>query len=172
MAQHFQKAWPNVQRPNVGAYTVDFGNKIYIPSDLCEILPGNAYRSLLSGNHNTNMINFACRKPKQNQDLILREDVPFLRLGVAGGPSERFGITLTDAQPQMMQINARLLPAPNITFADFIHARELPGAISPNDLAKAFRITASEWLQQPDRREGLEYHDCWCRRGRSGSTVV
>lgn len=32
VAQHFQKAWPNAQRPNVGAYTVDFGNKIYIPS--------------------------------------------------------------------------------------------------------------------------------------------
>jgi len=74
------------------------------------------------------MIDFACRKPKQNRDLILREGVPFLRFGAAGGPSERFGITLADAQPQMMQIKARLLPAPNITFADGISEKFSNGA--------------------------------------------
>lgn len=175
--------------------------------------------------------------PQQNRDLILREGVPFLRLGVAGGPSERFGTTLADAQPQMMQINARLLPAPNITFADgkpekfskgawnlkgkkfaksaidplvkvtyldlrrpgstpcqnvndlingikngikrylgsnskvqsfadFIHARELPRAISPNDLAKAFRSTFGVLFQEgirlvliilPDKSQDVYY---------------
>ncbi|KAK5947612.1 hypothetical protein PMZ80_001765 [Knufia obscura] len=115
--QHFRRAWPTVQRPNPAAFVIDFGNKVYIPSDLCEVLPGNAYRGALTGNQTTNMINFACRKPKQNRELILREGVPFLRFGTAGGPSERFGINLANAQPEMLEVIARLLPAPKISFA-------------------------------------------------------
>jgi len=222
VAQHFQGAWPNVWRPNGGAYVVDFGNQVYIPSDLCELLPGNAYRGLLSGDQTTNMINFACRKPKQNRDLILKEGLKLLRFGEDDGPTERFGIALADMQPRMMQVTARLLPAPNITFAggttekfssgawnlkgkkfampatdlwtkvtyldlrrpgtkpcqnvndlikgindgikrylgsnskvltfkDFVHARELPRAISPNNLAKALGSTFSVLLEKDIR---------------------
>lgn len=112
--QHFKKAWPSVQRPNPGAYVIEFGNKVFIPSDLCGVLPGNAYRGMLNGNQTAKMIEFACRKPKMNRDLILKDGMPSLRFGVTGGPSERLGI---NAQTQMMQVTARLLPAPGIIFA-------------------------------------------------------
>lgn len=108
--EHFQRAWPQVQRPNPNALVVDFGNEVYIPADLCKVLPGQPFRGALSGDQTTNMLNFACRKPHQNRDLILREGVPYLRFA-----DNRFGINLANGA-EMAQVNARLLPAPNVIF--------------------------------------------------------
>ena len=114
--QHFVKAWPAIQRPNRKAIVVDFGNKVYIPSDLCTIMPGQAYRGFLSPNQTANMINFACRKPNQNRDLILKNGMLYLKFGKDGGPSD-FRIALTATAPEMALVKARLLPPPSVLFA-------------------------------------------------------
>ncbi|KAK5079177.1 hypothetical protein LTR64_002403 [Lithohypha guttulata] len=64
------------------------------------------------------MVNFACRRPTVNHDLILNDGLPYLEFdNQNGGPSKKFGIALACRKPEMTLVNARLLPPPDVCFA-------------------------------------------------------
>lgn len=69
---------------------VDVGNDnhaIYIPAKLLEVLPGNYYGRVLSGDQQVKMIEFACRPaqgPRGNQHIISTDGLRLL--GVRASP--------------------------------------------------------------------------------------
>lgn len=81
------------------------------------MLPGQAFRGVLNAVQTSEMIKFACRKPKQNSQFIINDGMQYSRFSAAGGPTDRFGIALASSQPRMVEIDARRLPSPSIAFA-------------------------------------------------------
>lgn len=53
--------------------TGDVDHPTYFPAEVCRVLPGQACRSVLSGDQATAMINFACRNPKANALSIVNQ---------------------------------------------------------------------------------------------------
>ena len=88
--QHFSQAHPTAVRPNVDSLVLNVGSEnrpVYIPSDLCHILPGQPDKHFIRhAEQTTNMINFACRRPELNKDMILQHGLPQLGIKQAGGP--------------------------------------------------------------------------------------
>lgn len=46
---------------------------MYRPAEVCDVLPGQAYRSMLDGEQTRKMVEHAARKPKLNANSIVRE---------------------------------------------------------------------------------------------------
>lgn len=65
----YSKDFRNSRYPVVN--TGNLAHPTYFPAEVCEVLPGQAYRSQLGGTQPTWMIEFACRKPVQNAHSIV-----------------------------------------------------------------------------------------------------
>lgn len=114
---HFRSTYPNVQRPNPNALVVQLraaARQIFIPSDLCRIIPGQPYRRPLDPAQTANMIRFACRKPAENKRLIISEGLAQMGVNIAGGPRDRFAISIDQ---RMIEVPARILPKPTLSYA-------------------------------------------------------
>ena len=73
--------WPNEILVNVG----NKDNQVWVPSEVCRVLPGQPSRSKLGSEQTKNMIAFAARDPSRNEDLICRQGLPVLGIGQASG---------------------------------------------------------------------------------------
>ena len=85
----------------------------WLPVELCEIPPNQAYRGLLSGDATSAMIKVACNPPAYNAESIVNQGFPQLGLNGRSGPLQGFGISISD---QMTRIPARVLSPPGITY--------------------------------------------------------
>jgi len=85
----------------------------WIPPELCVVEEGNAYRDKLSDKETTNMIKYACNKPKINAEAITQQGFPFLGLGPIKPPTDGFGITIDN---DMSAIPGRELRPPNLVY--------------------------------------------------------
>ena len=110
---------PNHPVLNVGS-THD---PIYIPIELCTVLPGQPYRKFLSGDQTTKMLKFAARVPNQNAMSIAGDaDKPGIGLRLLhlqGAPDVQsrsvvpFGLK---ANTSMLTVEGRILTAPDILY--------------------------------------------------------
>ena len=92
---------------------VDLGSanrKNWVPAELCDIEPGNAYRGKLTDNETAQMIRYACNPPKINAEAIVRRGFPALGLAP---PTNGFGISL---DTEMAVVPGREFNPPRLTY--------------------------------------------------------
>jgi len=88
---------------------------IWVPAELCDIVPGSARTGKLTSDETTKMINIACNRPAINAKCLLDEGLPTL-----GFSAQRkapilasFGIEISN---KMSEIPARILPPPKLSY--------------------------------------------------------
>lgn len=112
---------PGLPVLNVGSLK----DPIYIPMEMCTVLPGQPYRKLLSGDQTTRMLAFAARAPNQNAMSITGDSerigtgLQLFQLADAGGnpqaqSTEPFGFRVAT---DMLTVPGRILQAPQIQYA-------------------------------------------------------
>ncbi|KAJ5504057.1 hypothetical protein N7463_006931 [Penicillium fimorum] len=84
---------------------------VYLPMEVCEILPGQPYKPDPITSQRQNMIKFSCRWPPQNYDSIMSEGLDIL--GISGGHTKAVGIKPGN---QMVTVPARILGPPNLLY--------------------------------------------------------
>ncbi|KAI7907008.1 Piwi domain-containing protein [Cokeromyces recurvatus] len=84
---------------------------IYLPMEVCEVIPGQRHMKKLNEKQTAEMIKFTCQKPnvrankiKQGLNLLQYRDNPYM---------QQFGMAV---KPDMAVINARVLPTPKISY--------------------------------------------------------
>ncbi|EIE85427.1 hypothetical protein G6F46_009276 [Rhizopus delemar] len=84
---------------------------IFLPMEVCEILPGQRHVKKLNEKQTAEMIKFTCQKPNvrankisQGLNLLKYRDNPYIN---------QFGVVI---KPEMAVINARVLPTPRISY--------------------------------------------------------
>ncbi|KAK7682059.1 hypothetical protein QCA50_015023 [Cerrena zonata] len=85
----------------------------YLPAEICEIPPNQAFRGTLSGETTAAMIRVACNPPAYNAESIVNQGFPQLGLNPNAGPLQGFGISVSD---KMTEIPARLLVPPGVAY--------------------------------------------------------
>ena len=90
---------------------------IYLPAEICEIIPGHAYRGKLNDEQTRAMIKVACNTPAFNGNTITNQGFPDLGLrpNAPGAALAPFGISVI---PDMQVIPYRILPPPAISYRD------------------------------------------------------
>lgn len=105
---------------------VNVGTKekpVYLPPEVCRVLPGQAAKGALTAAQTSEMIRFAARKPAENANLIATEGAKLLGVGVGNdGEFTPFGIKV---RAEMITVPGRILNAPNLSYAN--------GTIVPSD---------------------------------------
>lgn len=95
---------------------VDLGSmnrKNWVPAELCDIEPGNAYRGKLTDKETAQMIRYACNPPKINAEAIVVRGFPALGLAPVAPPSNGFGISL---DTEMAVVPGREFNPPRLTY--------------------------------------------------------
>lgn len=96
---------------------VDIGTgnrQVYVPAELCDIEPGQAYPGRLLGPSETSqMIRYACNPPRPNAEKIVRQGFPTLGLSPVLSPADGFGLSIST---EMAVIPARELPPPSLSY--------------------------------------------------------
>ncbi|CAL1702590.1 unnamed protein product [Somion occarium] len=87
----------------------------YLPAELCEIPPNQAFHGLLSDKATAEMIKIACNIPAYNADAIVNQGFPQLGLdpNAPAGPLQGFGISVSN---DMTVVPARILDAPRVAY--------------------------------------------------------
>lgn len=85
----------------------------WLPAEICEIPPNQAYRGTLSGDTTAAMIKVACNPPAYNAESIVNQGFPQLGLNPSTGPHQGFGISISN---QMTVVPARLLLPPGVVY--------------------------------------------------------
>lgn len=110
---------PELPVLNVGAVS----DPIYIPIEMCTVLPGQPYRKFLTGDQTSQMLKFAARVPNQNAMSIAGDGqnggtgLELLQLtgrpNGAGQSIELFGLS---ASTKMLTVHGRILVAPTVQY--------------------------------------------------------
>ncbi|KAG8905078.1 hypothetical protein FRB99_000726 [Tulasnella sp. 403] len=85
---------------------------IWLPAEVCYILPHQPFRGKLPDDATTNMINYACNFPSVNADNIVQQGLRHLGLQTAQ-PLQEFGISVGT---EMAVVPGRILPPPAIMY--------------------------------------------------------
>ncbi|SLM41349.1 Stem cell self-renewal protein Piwi [Lasallia pustulata] len=97
---------------------VNVGNdahEIWVPPELCTVLPGQVAKKKLSTTQTENMVNVACRAPAENAQLIVGEGARVMGIGDShtDGPTT-FGLQIAS---KMLTVDGRVLSAPRLQYA-------------------------------------------------------
>ena len=95
---------------------VDLGSmsrKNWVPAELCDIEPGNAYRGKLTDKETAQMIRYACNPPKINAEAIVGRGFSLLGLAPVATPTSGFGISL---DTEMAVVPGREFNPPRLTY--------------------------------------------------------
>lgn len=84
---------------------------IYLPAEVCEVLPGQPFKPEPSMIQRQNMIKFSCRRPPQNYDSIMTEGLNIM--GIAEGHTKVVGIK---PGKEMITVPGRILNPPNLLY--------------------------------------------------------
>ncbi|KAK7039451.1 protein argonaute 1B [Favolaschia claudopus] len=96
---------------------IDIGSSkksVFVPAELCEIEPGQAYRGKLSGSETQQMIKIACNPPRFNAEAITTEGFSQLGLNPVQTPVNGFGVAI---ETEMAVVPGRELPPPRLTYS-------------------------------------------------------
>ncbi|KAF8843201.1 Piwi-domain-containing protein [Paxillus ammoniavirescens] len=86
---------------------------IFIPPELCEILPGQPFRGKLNDQETSLMLRYACNAPADNARAIIGQGFPILGLGSDNQKLTNFGLKVSNS---MAVVPARELPPPKISY--------------------------------------------------------
>ncbi|KAF8907085.1 argonaute-like protein [Gymnopilus junonius] len=115
--QYFAKKYPNLKLKHAADLPViDVGSRqrtIWIPAELCQIEPGNAFREKLSDRATAEMIKYAANPPNINAEFIVNRGFPAMGLAPVQQPTNGFGISI---DTKMAEIPGRELPAPGLAY--------------------------------------------------------
>lgn len=88
---------------------------IWVPAELCDIVPGSARTGKLTAKETANMIDIACNRPAINAKCLLEEGLPALGFSAQKRAPilASFGIEIS---AKMSEIPARILPPPRLSY--------------------------------------------------------
>ena len=86
---------------------------IWVPAELCDIVPGSARIGKLRGDETAEMIRIACKRPGINAQCLLEEGLPALGFSPQAPILASFGIEIGD---KMAEIPGRVLDAPKLLY--------------------------------------------------------
>ncbi|KAH6724161.1 QDE2 protein [Leptodontidium sp. MPI-SDFR-AT-0119] len=113
---YFQIKYPHIQISDRNP-VVNVGNKehpMYLPAEVCVVLPGQPIGRRLSPLQTQEMITFACRKPWENANSIVGDGRAVLGLNPADNSiSKAFGIQVGSS---LVTVAARVLTPPQIKY--------------------------------------------------------
>ena len=122
---------PELPVLNVGAVN----DPIYVPMEMCTVLPGQPYRKFLTGDQTSQMLKFAARVPNQNAMSIAGDGniggtgLKLLQLigrsQGAGQSIELFGLS---ASTKMLTVHGRILVAPTPLYGEKKVAKPFNGS--------------------------------------------
>ncbi|KAM5543406.1 hypothetical protein V8D89_002657 [Ganoderma adspersum] len=97
--------------------SADSTRPVYLPAEICEIIPGHAYRGKLNDEQTRAMIKMACNTPAFNGNNITNQGFTDLGLrpNAPGAALAPFGISIS---PDMQVVPYRTLPPPTISYCD------------------------------------------------------
>ena len=87
---------------------------IYLPAEICEIAPNQAYRGKLDPDQTAAMIKVACNPPGFNGDAIVNQG--FQHLGLLPGTAGTLGQFGIQVSAEMTAVPFRQLPPPSIQY--------------------------------------------------------
>ncbi|KAF9236506.1 Piwi domain-containing protein [Melanogaster broomeanus] len=115
--QYFKRKYnKTLKRPDMPVVDIsgpNARNPIYVPPEVCEILPGQPFRGKLNDQETTSMLRYACNSPADNGRAIVGQGLPLLGLGSDNQKLANFGLKVSDS---MAVVPARELPAPKINY--------------------------------------------------------
>lgn len=115
-------------------FTTPNSSKTYVPAEVCEILPGQAYKGELDKEQRSKMIRFASKNPKENKDIILSTGLNLLgfKPGTANTASQSRSVAVRDVSSdgvseilqgfgigisaQMTTVPGRILTLPKVLY--------------------------------------------------------
>ena len=101
---------------NVGSANKDRPEAhVYIPPEYLHIEPNQLFSGKLEGTQTQNMIRFACQRPNINRDIVQTHGMR--RLGIKPADAHLQANFDLDIQQTLAEINARILPVPNLLYA-------------------------------------------------------
>ena len=135
--EYFKKKY-NITLALPRAYVLNCGSRekpVWIPPELCEVMPGQAFRGKLNEEQTSLMIRVAARGPAENARRIANG--ANRTIGFQGNnPSlAAFGVGVDS---KMIVIKGRILPAPRIEYKNF---QTIPVGATWNLNGKVFRKT-------------------------------
>lgn len=117
---YFKELGITLQRPDEPVINVgNASDPIYVPMELCTVLPGQPYSKLLSGDQTTDMLRFAARVPNQNATSIAGTGLKLFALKDSSGTNPQFNSIQMfgmQASTEMLTIPGRILPAPEVQY--------------------------------------------------------
>lgn len=88
---------------------------VYVPAELCEVLPDQPCNIRLTPTQTANMIRFAVREPKDNAESITQTGINYTGLMESTNPKLAvFGVKVGE---RMLTVPARILQCPQIKYA-------------------------------------------------------
>ncbi len=95
--------------------SADPSRPVYLPAEICEIVPGQAYRGKLNDEQTKAMIKVACNPPTFHGTTIVNQGFTDLglRSNAHGATLEPFGISVS---PNMQVVPYRILPPPVVSY--------------------------------------------------------
>ncbi|KAJ7119645.1 Piwi-domain-containing protein [Mycena epipterygia] len=96
---------------------IDIGSakkSVFVPAELCEIEPGQAYRGKLNDVETAQMIKVACNPPRFNAEAITMQGFPALGLAPVKAPVDGFNI---EVDTEMAVIPGRELNPPRLSYS-------------------------------------------------------
>ncbi|PGH12484.1 hypothetical protein AJ79_04228 [Helicocarpus griseus UAMH5409] len=115
VARYFETYYPHLPKLNNNLPVVNVGNKqrpIYLPAEVCEVLPGQPANAKLTPNQTQNMIKFAVKRPVENARSIVTNGsqalgvTPQLNAMLTG-----MGLTMSS---KLITVPGRVLDSPTI----------------------------------------------------------
>ncbi|KAI9821501.1 MAG: hypothetical protein M1832_003349 [Thelocarpon impressellum] len=125
-----------LEKPNAPVINVGLPDKpVFVPPELCTVLPGQVARRKLTDVQTAEMIKVACRRPAENARLIAGEGSQVV--GISGGTPTTFGVRV---RPTMLTVPGRILSAPGVVY---LNGSIRPEAGSWNMIKKKFSVGAA-----------------------------
>ncbi|KAH0828488.1 hypothetical protein AYO21_07723 [Fonsecaea monophora] len=117
-------------------------NPVYLPAQMCQVLPGNAFRGTLSTQQTQNMTRFAVRKPVLNAQSIIDKGVGLLNIGQpVNATHSAFNVSLT---PRLIAAPGRILESPSVYYQGKKHVATKLGSWNMQN----FKFVATANLQK------------------------
>ncbi|KAL7755607.1 hypothetical protein ACKLNR_014134 [Fusarium oxysporum f. sp. zingiberi] len=151
----YNRVLQDTQLPLVNCGNRD--NPMYLPAEVCVVLPGQPSTSKLDGTQAQQMIRHAVRKPWENAAAIVREGVQ--TVGLDENIKQSFGLGIT---PGLIKVPGRVLVGPKVIYKGNKTAG--PGFGSWNMMDIKFNIGASltKWsylmISLPGARDSFDQH--------------
>jgi eukaryotic translation initiation factor 2C len=102
-----------LRQPEIPLVDVGGAKTNYLPAEVLEILPGQAFKGKLSDEHTAAMITAACKPPNVNGAAIMGRGLDELGFRSGASPLPGFGVSIGT---EMAVVPGRILPPPGIKY--------------------------------------------------------